>query len=160
MKQKFSTKWVGSKQPRKQRKYRANAPLHILHKMISSNLSKELRQKYGKRSFSIKKGDTVKILIGEFKGKTGKVDSVDLKRLRVMVEGIFRTKKDGSKVAVYFDSSNLQIKELNLEDVKRKKALERKNTTVSDNAQSKEAMKKTSSSEKSNIKNKSKEAKK
>ncbi len=25
MKQKFSTKWVGSKQPRKQRKYRANA---------------------------------------------------------------------------------------------------------------------------------------
>ena len=129
MKQKFSTKWVGSKQPRKQRKYRANAPLHILHKMMSANLNKELRKKYGKRSFPVKKGDDVKIMIGEFKGKTGKVDSVDLKKSRIMVEGIFRTKKDGSKVGVYFDASNLQIKELNLEDPKRKKAIERKAKT-------------------------------
>lgn len=129
MKQKFSTKWVGSKQPRKQRKYRANAPFHIRHTMMSSNLSKELRTKYGKRSIPVRKGDTVKIMIGEFKKKTGKVDSVDLKKSRIMIDGIFRTKKDGSKVGVYFDASNLQIKELNLEDVKRKKAIERKNSS-------------------------------
>jgi len=132
MKQKFSTKWIGSKQPRKQRKYRANAPLHILHKMISSNLSKELRKKYGKRSFPVRKGDIVKIMIGEFKRKTGKVDSIDVKKSRIIIEGIFRTKKDGSKVGVYFDASNLQIKELNLEDIKRKKALERKTASVSE----------------------------
>ena len=48
-----------------------------------------------------------------------------------IVEGIFRTKKDGSKVGVYLDASNLQIKELNLDDVKRKKALERKTASVS-----------------------------
>jgi hypothetical protein len=51
---------------------------------------------------------------------------VDLKKLRTTIEGIFRTKKDGTKVSVYFDPSNLQIKELNLEDKKRKNALERK----------------------------------
>tara|TARA_Y100000310_G_C20181250_1_gene578233 strand:+ start:117 stop:545 length:429 start_codon:yes stop_codon:yes gene_type:complete len=142
MKQKFSTKWIGSKQPRKQRKYRANAPLHILHKMISSNLNKELRKKYGKRSFPVKKGDNVKIMKGEFKGKTGKVDSVDLKKQRIMIEGIYRTKKDGSKVGVYLDASNLQIKELNLEDIRRKKALERKNTKpTTDNKENKEAKK-------------------
>jgi len=136
MKQKFSTKWVGSKQPRKQRKYRANAPLHILHTMISSNLNKELRKKYGKRSFPVRKGDIVKIMRGEFKRKTGKVDSVDVKKSRIMIEGIFRSKKDGSKVGVYFDASNLQIKELNLEDAKRKKAIERKTASISDNKNS------------------------
>ena len=63
---------------------------------------------------------------GEFKGKTGKIDDVNLKKLTVMIEGIFRTKKDGTKVSVYFNPSNLLIKELNLDDEKRKKALERK----------------------------------
>ena len=125
MKQRFSTSWIGSKQPRKQRKYRANAGLHIRHVMMGANLSKELRKKYGKRSFPLRKGDSVRIMVGAFKKKTGKIDSVDLKKLRVMIEGIYRTKKDGTKVSVYFNPSNLQIKELNLEDKMRKKALER-----------------------------------
>ena len=127
MKQKFSNKWAGSKQPRKQRKYLANAPLHIKHKIASANLSKELRKRYGKRSFPIRKDDTVKIMRGEFKGKTGKIDSVDLNKLRVAISGIFRSKKDGSKVGVYFNPSNLQIRELNLEDKKRIKSVERNN---------------------------------
>lgn len=126
MKQKYSGKWVGSKQPRKQRKFRANAPMHVRHKMMSSNLSKELRKKYGKRNIPIHKGDSIRIMSGGFKGKTGKIDSVDLKKMRVMIDGIYRTKKDGTKVSVYFNASNLQIKELNLEDKMRKKALERK----------------------------------
>src|SRR3989338_176397 len=46
MKNKFSTKWKESKQPRKQRKYRANAPLHLRKKFVNVNLSKELRKKY------------------------------------------------------------------------------------------------------------------
>jgi len=125
MKKKFSTKWVGSRQPRKQRKYRANAPLHIKHKMISVNLSKELRKKYGKRNFPLRKGDNVKIMIGEFKKRSGKIELIDVKRLRVAIEGIYRTKKDGTKVNVYFSPSNLQIKELDLEDKKRRESLER-----------------------------------
>ena len=59
MKAKFSKKWKSSKQPRKQRKYRAEAPLHVKHKLVSANLSKELRKKYGRRSFPLRKGDTV-----------------------------------------------------------------------------------------------------
>jgi len=128
MKQEFSVKWKGSKQPRKQRKYKANAPLHVRRKMMSSNFSKELRKKYGKRNFPVRKGDIVRVMKGEFKGKTGKIENVDLKKLRVGIENIYRTKKDGTKVGVYFNTSNLQIKELNLEDAKRKKALERKGT--------------------------------
>ena len=126
MKKKFSVKWKASKQPRKQRKYRANAPLHIRHKMIAANLSKELRKKYGRRNFPLRKGDKVKIMRGQFKGKTGKIEEINLKKLKVVVEGIFRNKKDGSKVRVYLDPSNLQIQELNLDDKERIKALKRK----------------------------------
>ena len=126
MKQKFSASWTGSKQPRKQRKFRANAPLHLRRKMISVSLSKNLREKHDKRSFPVRKGDNVSIMRGEFKGKSGKIESVNMKKMKVVIDGIYRTKKDGSKVAVMFEPSNLQIKELVLEDKKRKVSLERK----------------------------------
>lgn len=132
MKQKFSIKWNGSRQPRKQRKYLANAPMHVKHELLSANLSKELRKKHTKRNVPLRKGDSIKIMRGEFKGKTGKIDNVDMKRTRVTIEGITRTKKDGTKLNVYFHPSNLQIKELNLDDKKRISSIERKNKTKSD----------------------------
>lgn len=126
MKRKYSTHWKASKQPRKQRKYRANAPLHVRRKMVSVNLSKELRKKYSKRNFPICKGDNVKIMRGAFAKKSGKIELVNLQKMKVRIDGIYRTKKDGTKVSVWFDPSNLQIKELNLDDKMRKGALERK----------------------------------
>jgi len=125
MKKKFSKKWKSSKQVRKQRKYLANAPLHIKRKFLSSNLSKELRKKYGRRSFELAKGDLVKVMKGSFRGKTGKVNRVDLKKGKVTIEGIQRQKKDGTKVEVYFNPSNLQIQELNLSDKKREESLKK-----------------------------------
>ncbi len=120
MKQKFNTSWKASKQPRKQRKYLANAPLHLRKKLLGTNLSKELRKKYGKRTIAVKKGDTVKIMKGKFKGKKGKVNEVGLKPLKVLVDGIQVKKQDGSKANIKLQPSNLQIIELNLEDKKRK----------------------------------------
>ena len=128
MKQKFSVKWIGSRQPRKQRKFRANAPMHIRHKMMSVNFSKELRKRHEKRNFPVRKGDNVRIMRGEFKGKKGKIEMIDLKKLRVRIDGIYRTKKDGTKTSVYFAPSNLQINELNLDDKKRGESLKRKAT--------------------------------
>ncbi len=125
MKKKFSTHWKASKQPRKQRKYKAQAPSHLQHKFISANLSKELRKKYHRKSFSLRKGDTIRIMRGSFKGKSGKIEKVDVKKARASVEKIQKTKKDGTKVEVFFHTSNLQIKELDLEDKERINALER-----------------------------------
>ena len=126
MKKKFSAKWIASKQTRKQRKYRANAPTHVRSKMISANLSKTLRQKYNRRSFRLRKGDEVKILKGEFKGKKGKIASLKLDKLKVTIEAMQRTKKDGTKTEVVFDPSNLQIEVFNLDDKKRIAALNKK----------------------------------
>jgi len=126
MKQKFSTKWKSSKQPRKQRKYSANAPLHLRKKFLSVNLSKELRKKYAKRNIPLRKGDKVKIMRGKFKKKTGKVLEVKLKTGKIYIEGIQVKKQEGSKVNVPLRASNLQIIELNLDDKKRMKKLGRK----------------------------------
>lgn len=126
MAKKWSKYWKSSKNPKKQRKYRYNAPLHIRHKFLSSNLSKELRKKYKFRNLPLRKGDVVKIMRGKFKGKTAKVSKVDLKKLKVYLEGINITKQSGVKVAIPFDASKLQIIQLNLDDKERLKIIERK----------------------------------
>ena len=45
-------------------------------------------------SMKIKKGDTVKVIAGKDKDKTGKVVSVDVKNNRVVVEGVMITKHE------------------------------------------------------------------
>lgn len=119
MKKEFSKAWKASKQSRKQRKYKAMAHIMIKHKMMSAHLSKELRQKYGRRSVPLRKGDFVKVMNGEFKGKEGKVSIIDSRNARVAIEGIQIQKKDGTKVNRMINASNLLVKELNLEDKKR-----------------------------------------
>ncbi len=123
MKQKFSTKWIGSKHPRKQRKYLFNAPLHLRRNFLGANLSKKLRKKYRIRNIELRKGDTVKIMRGQFKGKKGKITEIKTKLMKIYVDGITRKKIDGSKANVPLRASNLQITELNDEDKKRMKRL-------------------------------------
>ncbi|HHI00326.1 50S ribosomal protein L24 [Thermococcus aggregans] len=115
-----------SKQPRKQRKFLYNAPLHLRHKIVSATLSKELRQKYGIRALPIRAGDKVKIMRGDFKGHEGKVVEVDLKRYRIHVEGATLKKVNGTEAFYPIHPSNVMIVELNLEDERRKKIIERR----------------------------------
>ena len=126
MKKKFSKHWKSSKQPKKQRKYRYNAPLHIKQKFVHVHLSKELIKKHKTRNLGLKKGDKVKVLRGQFKKHTGSVERIDLKKTRVYISGIEITKKEGTKTTYPIDPSNLIITELNLDDKKRQKIIERK----------------------------------
>lgn len=123
---KWSSLWKSSKKPGKQRKYRHNAPLHIKQELMGCHLSPELRKKYGVRAVQLRKGDKVKMLRGSFKKKTGKVDEVDLKNLKVSIAGIEINKKEGSKVKPYFHPSNLVITELDLSDKRRESKLKGK----------------------------------
>lgn len=133
MKNKFSTKWKASSQPRKQRKYSVNAPLHIKRKLLSVNLSKDLRKKYNRRNIPARKGDTVKIMVGKFKKKNGKIISIDTKTSKIKIEGIMIKKQDGSKANVKIHPSNLQITELNLTDKKRMKTQKQEKKTEEEN---------------------------
>ncbi|MEM7821232.1 MAG: 50S ribosomal protein L24 [Candidatus Aenigmatarchaeota archaeon] len=115
-----------SKKARKQRKFLFNAPLHVRRKILSAHLSKELKEKYKRRAFPIRRGDEVEVMSGEFKKRKGKVIRVDLKKYHVYIEGITRKRTDGSERLVPFHPSKLKITSLNLEDKKRMKILERK----------------------------------
>jgi large subunit ribosomal protein L24 len=119
MKTFWSPKWKASKKPGKQRKYRYNAPLHIKGKFVSSHLAKELRQKYKVRSLRVRKGDKVKVLVGKFKGQSGKVERVDIKKSKIYIAKMELIKKDGTKKQVAIEPSNVMITELYLDDKRR-----------------------------------------
>ncbi len=106
---KFSREWVKSTQVRKQRKYRYNAPLHLRQKMMSSHLAKDLRKIYNTRSVTIRKGDEVVVSTGSFKKQRGKVSGIDMKKLKIYVEGLKRKKASGQEVHVLIDPSNVII---------------------------------------------------
>lgn len=119
MRKEFSSSWTGSSQPRKQRKYRYNAPLHLRHRFLSAHLSKELKAKHSTRAIVVRVGDEVKIMRGKFAGTKGKVQSVNYRRERVLIEGVTRAKRDGTKIAVPFRANVLLITSLYGDDKRR-----------------------------------------
>jgi len=123
MKQEWSNNWKSSKQPRKQRKYRYNAPNHVRHKFLSTHLSPALRKNFKRRAISIHKGDEIKVMEGSFKGKIGTVERVNLKKCKVYVDNIKVKKVDGTEVMRAIEPSNLMITKLNLDDKLRNKSI-------------------------------------
>ena len=122
---KWSTNWKASKKPSKQRKYKVNAPLHLKQKLLGTHLTKELRTKYITRSVELRKGDKVKVMIGNHKGKIGKISKIKMNTQKVYIEGIDTVRKDGNKVLIPFKPSNLMITELELSDKIRKAKIEK-----------------------------------
>uniref|UniRef100_A0AAA9RVX2 KOW domain-containing protein n=1 Tax=Bos taurus TaxID=9913 RepID=A0AAA9RVX2_BOVIN len=103
----------------KNRKRHFNAPSHIRRKIMSSPLSKELRQKYNVRSMPIRKDDEVQVVRGHYKGQQiGKVVQVYRKKHVIYIERVQREKANGTTVHVVITRLKL--------DKDRKKILERK----------------------------------
>ncbi len=126
MKKKWSRHWKSSRQPRKQRKFVYNAPLHARQKLVSATLDKKLRKEFGKRSMGVRRGDEVLVMRGKYAGKIGKVVRVDLKKLRIYVENVKAKKPSGAEVDAALDASNVKIVKLNMEDKKRRLFMEKK----------------------------------
>ena len=123
MKSEFNKSWNSSVQPRKQRKFVANAPNHIKRKLMGAGLDKKLRERYGIRSIEVRKGDEVKIMRGKFAKKQGKVGTVDVGNSRIQIDGVQRAKKGGEKVETWFHPSNVKIIILDDSDNRRMKRL-------------------------------------
>ena len=77
-------------------------------------LSKDLRKKYGIRSFPIASGDVVTIKTGSRKGEGGKVMKVNHKSSRVSIDGITISKSDGKQEEYLLPSNILRITRLEL----------------------------------------------
>ncbi len=118
---------IESEQPRKQRKARYQAPLHVKTKYLNAPLSATLQEKYKKKTLRVVKGDTVKVTRGDFVGDEGLVDAVDTKKSKIVVHGVSSTKADGTEVPRGIDASNVQVTKLNLADKRREAKLGRLN---------------------------------
>lgn len=102
--------------PSKQRKLLYQSPAHRLRKLLTAPLSDDLRKSQGRRSYPVRKGDTVKILRGDFAGIEGKITEVDTNKQRLFVEGVQREKVAGTSANVSVHSSKVIITKLNLDD--------------------------------------------
>ncbi len=114
------------KNPGKQRKRLFNAPAHIRHKLMAAPLSSELTASRGAKTLPVRKGDTVRIERGDNKGFEGKVSRIDSKHYRIFLEGLTREKVDGTNIFISVHPSKVQIRNLNLDDKRRKDILGRK----------------------------------
>ncbi|CAG10141.1 unnamed protein product [Tetraodon nigroviridis] len=106
---------------RKNRKRHFNAPSHIRRKIMSSPLSKELRQKYNVRSMPIRKDDEVQVVRGHYKGQQiGKVVQVYRKKYVIYIERVQREKANGTTVHVGIHPSKVVITRLKLDKAARR----------------------------------------
>ena len=115
-----------STKARKQRKARANAPLHKKRRMVSAHLNSALMKEYNVRSVAVRKGDTVRVIRGDkdFKASDAKVASVDLKSLKLIIENVTVPKADGTQKPKPVDPSNVLLTKLDLSDPWRKEKLD------------------------------------
>lgn len=97
---------------------------------VSSNVAISLREQYGKRSLRPIKGDTIKVLRGEYSGIEGKIERVNTNSGTLSIEGVQREKIRGGKVKVPIHASNVQIVSLKLDDKFRLKIAETKTTKL------------------------------
>ncbi len=115
-----------SRQPRKQRRGAADAPWHVRHKTLAAHVDPALRKKNDwkiPRAVPVRKGDEVLVARGSFRGKKGKVISVDMTKGTVNIEGIKIKKTDEKEVARPLHPSNLIIVALDESDPRRREKL-------------------------------------
>lgn len=110
---------------RKARKAHFNASSNERRKIMSSRLSKELRQKHSVKAVPIHIDDEVEVICGTYKGKVGKVKSVYRKKYVIHIDKITRVKKNNQTVNIGIHPSNVVIKTLKM-DKGREALLQRK----------------------------------
>jgi large subunit ribosomal protein L24 len=98
-------------QPRKQRKARYDAPMHVKARQMHVHISKELRAKLGvsRRSIQLHKGDKVRLRRGDEAGKIGAVMEVDCRNRIVYAEGFVNKTAKGVEKLRALQPSNLEI---------------------------------------------------
>jgi large subunit ribosomal protein L24 len=96
----------------------------VRQKYLHARLEKKLADKYKLRSVQIRKGDTIKVLRGDFRDREGKVAKVNLKDETIEVDGVTVHKADGSEVSRPIHPSNVIVTKLEVKDKRRMSKLE------------------------------------
>ncbi len=113
---------ISSSKPRKQRKFRKNAPMHLRQNFVNAHISKDLAKTLGikRRSIEVRRGDTAKVMTGDNRGKSGKVSSVSLGTGKILIEGVSKKDSKNKDILVGIPACNVYLMELDLTDKNRK----------------------------------------
>jgi len=95
-----------------------------ISKRLSARVSTDLIEKYSRKTIRIRIGDTVKILIGQYKNIEGKITHVYTNENKISIEGVTREKLTGGTTPIKIHSSNVLITGLDLKDKSRQEMLE------------------------------------
>ncbi len=99
-------------------------PKHRRDKLVGAVLEDSLRKQYGRKNIRVIRGDSVRVMRGEYKGVEGKVEKVNTEQTTFHIEGIQREKIRGGQVKVPIRSSNVMVISLNLDDDYRSRKLQ------------------------------------
>lgn len=99
-------------------------PKHRRDRNVGAVLEDSLRKQYGRKNIRVVKGDSVRVMRGEYKGVEGKVEKVNTEQAIFIIEGIQREKIRGGQVKVPINSSNVMVISLNLDDDYRSRKLQ------------------------------------
>lgn len=112
-----------SRQPRKQRLAMYTASATHLGKGLRAHLAENLIVRYKTRAVTVRVGDTVKVLRGDYRGHSGKIIEVFPDRGRIAVEGVTVKKSDQTEVPKPVYPSNVVVTRLDLSDRRRREKL-------------------------------------
>lgn len=85
---------------------------------MKAHLSRTLMKKYKRRSMTVRTGDIVKVMRGQFHGKEGKVE--DVVRGKLLIDCAKMKKADGSEIRYPVYPSNVLIVKPDMSDPRRK----------------------------------------
>lgn len=99
---------------RKCRKAHFGAASNLRYKLLSANLSKDLRGKYNAKSLPVRRDDEVLVVRGDYKDSKGRVSAVYRKRWCIYIDKVTETKKNGATIKIPLNPSNVVLTKLKL----------------------------------------------
>jgi large subunit ribosomal protein L24 len=109
--------------PRRQRKALYTADAFERRRRMTVTLSRDLRTRFRRRSVPVRKGDTVRVLGGSFKGREERVARVDRRGYAVTLDNITLKTAEEKLKPLPLRPGHLVITRLNLSDPWRRRSL-------------------------------------
>jgi large subunit ribosomal protein L24 len=109
--------------PRRQRKALYTADSFERRRRMTVLLSRELRTRFHKRSVPVRKGDTVRVLAGSFRGREERVAKIDRRAYAVTLDNVTLKTADEKLKPLGLRPGRLVITRLNLSDPWRRRSL-------------------------------------
>ncbi len=114
---------VSPHSPRRQRRALYNASTTERRRRMTVPLSRELRRRFKRRNVPIRKGDTVRVLSGSFKGREERVAKVSRRAYSVTLDNVTLKTAEEKLKPLALRPAHLVVTRLNLADPWRRRAL-------------------------------------